>query len=238
MATSQAAINRPVIGEVAGRSANDRADWAEAVPIAAGLYPDRRREFQPREIIYREGDEVDWLLQVRAGLIKLQRSLPGGRDRILRLCATGDLLGAEGLLDQNARYTAVAVGRTVVDSTRISAIKRAERQYPQRSLQIFRVAVEQLLRSDRWLCDYSAGGIRARVARLIDYLSTCDHAESSRPVHRLPVGVMADILGVSVEDVSRAIAGLQRRGALTRADLARPGELEIDYSLLHREAGE
>ena len=85
---------------------------------------------------------------------------------------------------------------------------------------------------------FSTGGIKPRVARLVDFLSNLEHGKSSNIVDLLTVHEMADMLGVTPESVSRILAEFKRNDTLHKVGSQAAEKYEIDSNKLNQESGQ
>jgi CRP-like cAMP-binding protein len=78
------------------------------VPLFAGLADDelrelqqvvRRREFQPGDVLCRQGEEADGLFVVAGGSVGVYGRLPAGREIQLALLGSGEVIGELALVD-------------------------------------------------------------------------------------------------------------------------------------------
>ncbi len=152
------------------------------------------------------------------GMVKLLSYLPNGRARIVRLHNHNHWLGLEGLVTRPYEHTAVAVNDVEIAYVSMNNLHLLERDNPQKYCQILKQGYRQLAQADRWIADFSTGGIKSRVARLVDFLSKLEFGESSTLVELLTVHDMADMLGVTPESVSRILAGFKRNDTLHKLD--------------------
>lgn len=211
-----------------GRPGPDRGTSALAaaredrLPIAG-----RRKAFRDGDVLYREGEPIDSAYRVLDGLVKLLVYLPNGQARIVRLADRGRWLGLGGLLGWPHEHTAIAVSDVAIEYFSIGSLQRLEREEPAK---VFRLLCEwygDLAQADRWIAHFSTGGIKYRVARLLEYLAELDPRESSDELELLTVQEMSEILGVTPESVSRILAGLKRDDVLHR----QPDSLRQTYRL-------
>jgi CRP/FNR family transcriptional regulator len=196
----------------------------------------KQKRFAAKEVIYLESDRVERLYLIRNGMVKLLSYLPNGRARIIRLHAKGHWMGLEGLTGQAYEHTAIAVGDVEVELFPIQSIQRLEREDPRQLGQLLRQWHGDLAQADRWISDFSTGGIKPRVARLLEFLSKIEYGESSHMVELLTVHEMADMLGVTPESVSRILAEFKRNHILHRQEYYSDETYEIDSQKLQYEA--
>ena len=76
--------------------------------------------------------------------------------------------------------------------------------------------VENLNIADAWITQFSTGSIKARVARLITFLSYLETETPPDFVELLTCEEMASVLGVTTESVSRTLADFKRQQILQR----------------------
>lgn len=196
----------------------------------------KRKCFAAREVIYREGDDVDKVLVILSGMAKLLNYLPNGRARIVSLHNHHHWLGLEGLLDQPYEHTAVAVDNLEGVYISMNYLHLLERDNLRQYCQLLKQGYRHLAQADRCLADLSTGGIRSRVARLVDFLAKLEFGESSKRVKLLTVHEMADMLGVTPESVSRILAEFKRNDILRKLNGRLDEIYEINTEQLQHEA--
>ncbi len=196
----------------------------------------RRKRYLAKEVIYRESDRVDRIYVIRSGLVKLLSYLPNGRARIVRLHAGNHWIGLEGLLGQPYEHTAIAVGDVEVQHVAIHSLQRLNRDNPGVLGQLLCQWHGALVHADRWISDFSTGGIKPRVARLLEFLAELEYGQPLDRVELLTVCEMAEILGVTQESVSRILATFKRRDILQKQSDTLREIYRLDAPRLQREA--
>ena len=196
----------------------------------------RSRRYQAKEIIYRESERVDRIYVIRSGLVKLLSYLPNGRARIVRLHAGNHWIGLEGLLGQPYEHTAIAVGDVEVQHVALHSLQRLNRDNPGVLGQLLCQWHGALVHADRWISDFCTGGIRPRVARLLEFLAELEYGQPLDRVELLTVCEMAEILGVTQESVSRILATFKRRELLQKLSDPSREIYRLDAPELQREA--
>lgn len=206
-------------------------DHGHSVPGGGGpsgweafLPASKRKAFAAKQVIYREGEPAETVFIVRRGLVKLIAHSPEGRIRIVRLHGKGAFLGLGGLLDPAYEHTAVAVDEVETDCISVGVVARLRKENPELYCRLLESWHIYLRSADLWITDFSTGSIRARVARLVNFLSTLQHDAASTEVELLTCEEMAAILGVTVESVSRTLAEFKRT-KLLRAVQRNPAKL-------------
>lgn len=196
----------------------------------------RSRRYLAKEIIYRESERVERIYVIRSGLVKLLSYLPNGRARIVRLHACNHWIGLEGLLGQPYEHTAIAVGDVEVQHVRIHSLQRLNRDNPGVLGHLLRQWHGALVHADRWISDFSTGGIKPRVARMIEFIAEIEYGQPLDRVELLTVCEMAEILGVTQESVSRILATFKRREILQKLSDPSREIYRIDVAGLQQEA--
>lgn len=202
---------RPAAGADNARIMEEPGGWPG---WGACFSASRRRTYLPKQILFREGEATDSVYALRRGLVKLVAYSPDGRMRIVRLHGPGALLGLGGLLNPTHEYTAVAVDRVEADCLSLTAVARLRKDDPELYCRLLETWYVYLRSADFWITDFSTGSIRARVARLVNFLATLQRNAASGRVELLTCEEMAGILGVTVESVSRTLAEFKRRKLL------------------------
>jgi CRP/FNR family transcriptional regulator len=215
----------------------DHDDMCSDIDSIREKNSNKLKHFSANEIIYREVDPVSRVYIIRNGIVKLVSYLPNGRARIIRLHSRNDWLGLEGLIDLPYEHTAIAVGDVEVYYVPIDSLRKLENCAPRQYSQLLKHAYEHLVQADKWIADFSTGGIKPRVARLLLYLSDFEYGESSNMIDLLTVHELADMLGVTQESVSRILADLKRKDTLHKTAESNDETYEIDQKGLHYEAG-
>lgn len=178
----------------------------------------RKKRFSAKQVIFRECDSVDKVFVILSGMVKLLSYLPNGRARIVRLHGQNHWLGLEGLVRQPYEHTAIAVDDVEVAYVPMNKLHLLERDHPQQYCQILKQGYSYLADADRWIAHFSTGGIKPRVARMVEFLSILEYGKSSNKVELLTVFEMADMLGVTPESVSRILAEFKRKDILHKLD--------------------
>jgi len=196
----------------------------------------RSKRYQAKEVIYRESERVDGIYVIRSGLVKLLSYLPNGRARIVRLHASNHWIGLEGLLGQSYEHTAIAVGDVEIQHVAIHRLQRLNRDNPGVLGELLCQWHGALIHADRWISDFSTGGIKPRVARLLEFLAELEYGQPLDRVELLTVCEMAEILGVTQESVSRILATFKRRDILQKQSDPSREIYRVDAPGLQREA--
>ena len=121
------------------------------------------------------------------------------------------MLGLEGLLhDGLYKHTAVAVGGVNLYRIAVSRFRGLMQHDSDLTAKIIEHWHNHLFYADTWITKFSAGAIKSRVARLVDFLGSIEYGSDSICVRLLTCEEMAEVLGVTPESVSRVLAQFKR----------------------------
>lgn len=173
-----------------------------------------KQDYRAHAVLFREGEPCRHLYVLRRGQVKLTTALADGREQILGIRVAGQLLGFETLDDEFYPYTAVAL--TPVDACRITHkdMLRILEQDPAVALRVIRRLNRELERAQARIRDLGLKKAHERVASFI--LSLAPEGSEAPPALPLVLSrqEMADLLGLTIETVSRVIAELKRNGII------------------------
>lgn len=217
-----------------------------------GLSPEASRKFEslatcinlpPRSILINEGFTADRIFIVCSGSLKLVASSAGGRTLLLRVAASGEVIGLDAL-STAAHYRLTAI--TLCPSTLLSIPRADFLRLMHNSTELSTVTSVAIAR------DYNAAFLSARrlghstsaagrlASALLDW-ARMNHLDVP-PVHtNLPIAFpmpltheeLGSMAGVSRETVSRLLAQFRREGLVDQDSqqivLHHPDQLENRY---------
>lgn len=179
------------------------------------LKPIRNGVLRGDSVIYRHGEPADSVFTIRSGMVKLMGGDPDGSRRILRLLGRGAAIGLESLDGGTYAHTAVAIRDLNLCRIPRSVLLHLGDRNPALLTGLVTKWREHLYWSERWITALCTGKQSVRVPALICLIAEISGDPMSAV--RLPRSAdMADILGCSVEGLSRRMAKLKRRGLLRR----------------------
>lgn len=166
-------------------------------------------------VLYDQGALAQGVYCVHAGLLKLVRFSADGRQRIVRVLRTGDVVGLEALA--TARYDSQAVALTEVVLCRIpvSVVHTLGANSPRLYVTLMQKWQQQLREADDWLADLNFGTARQRVCSLALKMRSAHDAAIITLFSRDDMGAMLDL---KMETVSREISALVREQVLEPLD--------------------
>ncbi len=187
--------------------------------------PIQYKVLEKGETLYTHDEKADYIYTLHDGVLKLEQYLPSGEQRIVRLLRRGDLAGIEAVTATNYQHDAIALTKISVCKIPSNLVLDLSHKSPELHANLLNKWQLALTTSDTWLTKLSTGPSRYRVVRLLIWLSENSLDEEFYMPGREDMG---NILSLTTETVSRAIAGLRRDGVLelrgsnsARADISK-----------------
>lgn len=165
--------------------------------------------------LYGEASPALGVFTLRAGMVKLVRVTPDGRQRIVRVLRPGDVAGLEALA--TSHYDSAAVALTAVSVCRIplSVVQTLGAHSPRLHKRLMEKWQHALKEADDWLADLNFGTARQRVAHLVLKMRSPAEPRISTLFAREDMGAMLDL---KLETVSREVSALVRESTIEPLD--------------------
>ena len=172
-------------------------------------------EYAPGQPLVRAGDTATSLFAVRSGMVKLVRNTLDGRQRIVRVMRSGDVIGLEALLGPVYESDAIALTSVKVCRLPLQVIQRLNRETPRLHQRLLERWHRSLKEADDWLAELNFGNARQRLAGLILKMRSDTEPELSTLFSREDMGAMLDL---KLETVSRTMNAFAREGLIEPMD--------------------
>lgn len=173
-----------------------------------------KHEYQPHEVLYREGDPSTHLFVLRQGLLKLTTLGANGHEQIISLAAPGQLLGFETIHDKTYCFTAETLSPVTVCKIRHQDMLKVLAQNPAVSIQVIDMLNRELAEAQALIRVLGQKTAEERVAWFLLSLTTAG-ADSFETI---PVWLtrreIAELLGLTIETVSRLMSKFRRAGLI------------------------
>lgn len=174
----------------------------------------RSRTLQPGQALLWEGEEASVVANIKAGAMKLTTLSTEGREQIVGLAQAGDFVGRP--FADHPLYSAVALG-----PVELCLFGRAEFEeflsgHSSLALDLLRRTLDDLDRARKQMLLLGRGSAEQRVAALLLAFARQKQATGR---FDLPIGRqhMADLLGLTIETVSRQLSHFKREGVIELA---------------------
>lgn len=172
-------------------------------------------QYQAGETIYHQGASAKSAYTLRKGMVKLTKSLANGRTQIIRVVNAGELFGFDGFADEHYSHSATPLSSIEICRLPFADLAQLKKQYAeidtamtQRWLQYLRAAENQML----------ALGVMKAPERLASFLVNwyeSGHLSSEGVALPLARGEIGELLGLTIETVSRFISEWKRQGFIS-----------------------
>jgi len=185
---------------------------------ALPLGPQPLVKFNSQEHLFHEGDETDALYEIVSGVVVIYRVALDGSRQIHGLRYAGEFVGIG--YGRTYGVSAVAVRPTTVRRLPKAMLERAIEETPHLARRLLEVCTDELMRTSDQLMVISNRIALGRVAACL--LDIHERAAGGGDTIILPItrSEMGDLLGLTIETVSRAMTRLKSLGiiALPRSD--------------------
>lgn len=176
----------------------------------------RRRQLEPGEQLMWEGDEAVLVANVIDGVLKLASHSADGGEQILGLAYPSDFLGRP--FGETAPYGVEALTDAQICVFERKDFDRFARDHPRLEHKLLERTLTELDRSRRWMMLLGRMNARQKVAsfllELTDRLGKAGAGGESFVTLPLSRQQMADVLGLTIETVSRQLSRLRSAGLI------------------------
>lgn len=176
----------------------------------------RRRQLEPGEQLMWEGDEAVLVANVIDGVLKLASHSADGGEQILGLAYPSDFLGRP--FGETAPYGVEALTDAQICVFERKDFDRFARDHPRLEHKLLERTLTELDRSRRWMMLLGRMNAGQKVAsfllELTDRLGKAGAGGESFVTLPLSRQQMADVLGLTIETVSRQLSRLRSAGLI------------------------
>lgn len=168
------------------------------------------------EVLFNEGEPGEKLYVIETGKVKLGHTAPDGRESLIAVLGSGEMLGELSLFDPGPRTaTAVAITATKVLSMGHEALLPWLVGRPDLAVALLAALARRLRRTNEALADLVFSDVPGRVAKALLELGSKfgePGAEGMVVNHDLTQEELAQLVGASRETVNKALADFSQRG--------------------------
>lgn len=188
------------------------------VPFGSSILDDRLRggslrKLESKEHVFCEGDPRIHVFRVEEGVIAIYKTLCDGRRRIIDFAYPGDLIGLGALSEHilSAQATCKAKVRCLSAST-LEALAETDANL---AIKLYKSVCQELAATRSLLVTV---GQRSAIERIASFLVTLARKSGNEPGQVLALamrrGDIADLLGLTIETVSRTLTKLRGMGVI------------------------
>ena len=179
------------------------------------------RGFEPRQVVFREGDDSDTCYVVRAGHGRAVREHGDGRTITLAQFGPGDIFGELAMFENECRSATVeAIDRMETVAILGADMRGLLRRHPDIAVKLTIALGRRLREANERLARQSFQTVQSRVATVLGQLVDQARSESGENGGEILVvatqSELAQLAGSSRESASRFLAVLERAGVITQ----------------------
>ncbi|MBZ6378306.1 Crp/Fnr family transcriptional regulator [Pacificimonas flava] len=200
----------------------------------------RRQTLAPGQSLYWEGDDALLVGNVLEGVLKLTTSLSDGREQTVGLVYPSDFIGRP--FGNTAGHSVTALTEARICTFAQSDFERFAEDHPKLEHKLYEKTLTELDRAREWMLLLARKSASERIATFLLEMSDRLRASGCAPLpgtldrFELPFGrqQIGDVLGLTIETVSRRLTALKREGII---DLeGRRGIVIVDRAALEDQA--
>jgi CRP/FNR family transcriptional regulator, cyclic AMP receptor protein len=228
MASTRSADVVELLGRVPAFATLEAGDLERIADVAVP------REFEPGQVVFREGDASDTCYVVREGHARAVRTHGDGRTITLATFGPGDIFGELAMFEDERRSATVeAIELTSVVGVLGPDMRRLMREHPEIAGRLVIALGRRLREMNERLSRQSFQTVQSRVAVVLSELVSQEIAAGKGATDVLVTATQADLAqlaGSSRESASRFLAVLERAGVISqgrgRLVVHNPGALD------------
>ena len=201
--------------------------------ICAALMPDelevlgqlgRKQRVSKGQTVVWEGDDSIIVANVIGGILKVSMSIADGREQIVGVVFPGDFIGRP--FGQKSPYSVTALGDAELCIFSRSNFDAFARNHPELEHKLLQRTLEELDRAREWMLLLGKKAADERIATLLLETSNrlgekgCSDDQDGLNSFELPLDrqQMGDLLGLTIETVSRQLSRLKADGIIALPD--------------------
>lgn len=170
----------------------------------------QKKSFTPKSVLFHEGTPKHRLFLLKSGFVKLTANLPDGRNQGLRFVSAWQFIGLEAIFEDHYPYTAETITPVEVCTLRYQDLHNLLEQNPQLALRLIAALNRELQHANAMIRNL---GMMSSSERVAAFLLSVLRAENEE-VDEIPLPLsrtdMAEMLGLTLETVSRVLSRLTR----------------------------
>lgn len=169
------------------------------------------------DALYRQGDTLSAVYGIKFGSLKTEYALPDGREQITGFHLPGEMLGLDGIGNNQYQSNAIALEDSEACVVKFNEFETLARQIPSLQQQFHRILSKELTQDQRHLL--SLGSLRAeeRLASFLlnfsDRLAARGYSPSEYHL-RMSREEIGSYLGIQLETVSRLFSRFSESGLI------------------------
>lgn len=184
----------------------------------------RKQRVSKGQTLVWEGDDSIIVANVIGGVLKVSMSIADGREQIVGVVFPGDFIGRP--FGQKSPYSVTALGDAELCIFSRSNFDAFARNHPELEHKLLQRTLEELDRAREWMLLLGKKAADERIATLLLEMSSrlgekgCSDVQDGLDSFELPLDrqQMGDLLGLTIETVSRQLSRLKADGIIALPD--------------------
>ncbi len=184
----------------------------------------RKRKIKRGETLLWEGDPAPVVANIIDGVLKLSMNLHDGREQIVSVMYASDFVGRPFGKESPYRVSAMTDAEVCVFTR--SSFDSFAKEHPDLQNKLLHRSLDELDRAREWMTLLGKKSATERIATLLielsDRLSVDGCSPTSRYLDRFELPMdrqqIADILGLTIETVSRQLTRIRKQGIIDLPD--------------------
>jgi CRP/FNR family transcriptional regulator len=171
----------------------------------------RHLNFKKGEIIFGDGDPLEYLYIVHLGRVKIYQLFESGKEQLLRILEPGEFMGELALFTEKTLDSyAEAMEKTQICAIHRDDMQELMRTHPSIAVKILEQFSNRLDDTERLVGQLSSKDVEMRTASYL--LRLADEKESAEIVLPMSKKDLASYLGTTQETISRRLSNFQTNG--------------------------
>ncbi|WP_064505498.1 Crp/Fnr family transcriptional regulator [Defluviitalea phaphyphila] len=177
-----------------------------------------RKTYLKGELIAIEGSNLDGLIIINKGKVKVYKNTYEGKEQILYIFSEGDFFGEKSLIiNQEITYNIEALEDTSVCMIKKETFKTLLKEYPEISFKVMEELCMRLENLENIIKSMGAKNVEVRInSVLLEFAEKYGKTHDEGILLELPLSRegIANYIGLTRETVSRKISNLQSEGII------------------------
>ncbi|RKR14223.1 CRP-like cAMP-binding protein [Maribacter vaceletii] len=174
------------------------------------------KKFKKGDALFEEGEKLNGVYCVRDGVSKLSKLSANGKDQIVKLATTGEVMGQRAVIvEEPTNLSAVAVNDMEVCFVPKEIIVDSMHKNPDFTLEVLRHMAHDLKEADDVIVNMSQKTVKQRVAEAFLYLKNNYGVDEEGFLNlTLSREDIANVVGTATESCIRIISEFKKKGFL------------------------
>ncbi|GAL72458.1 Crp/Fnr family transcriptional regulator [Jejuia pallidilutea] len=174
------------------------------------------KKIKKGDIIFEEGERLNGVFCIRAGVSKLSKLSSNGKDQIVKLAAKGDVIGQRSVIaDENVDLKATAVNDMEVCFIPKDRIVTPLKSNPKFTMEVLKTLASDIKDSNDVILSLSQKNVKQRIAQALLYLEEHYGVDDDGFLKlNLTREDLASLVGTALESCIRNVSALKKEGLI------------------------